>query len=77
MATLTTALNASFTPTANPFIAQVSSGKARLERQNTSGAAWVVVGELDNTGIIVDNPVAGANYRFTAMVGSPVVQADQ
>lgn len=77
MATIASAIDTSFTPTAAPFVAQVSGGKARLERRQTAGAAWVVVGEVDNSGINVDNPVAGVQYRFTAMAGAPIVQADQ
>ena len=77
MATIANAVDVTFTPAASPFVAQVSGGKARLERRQTAGAAWVVVGEMDNTGVNIDNPVTGCQYRFTAMVGTPVVQADQ
>ena len=78
MATLVSTLNTSFTPATGVFNVQCSGGTAQLERQNTVGAAWAVVGVLANgQASIVENPVAGANYRFVGLSNSPVVQADQ
>lgn len=79
MTTLVSALGTEFTPTGGiPFIVQVTGGIARLDRKNTSGATWVGVGTVSSgQGFVVDNPVAGAVYRFTGISGVPVVQADQ
>lgn len=78
MATLTSALNTSFTPAAGTFVVQCNGGLVRLERQNSSGAAWAMVGDIKSgQAQNVDNPVAGPNYRFIGMVGTPVIQADQ
>lgn len=78
MATLTTALNTSFEPAVGQFVAQCSNGQVSLERRGTSGAAWVSVGFITpNSAPVIDNPVAGCQYRFVAVSGSPVVQADQ
>lgn len=79
MTTLTTALDAEFTPAAGDFVAQVAGGGAYLMRKQTSGAAFVRVGLLRGDGVIVSNPVAGAIYKFVAAdVGiTPTVQADQ
>lgn len=78
MATLTTALDTAFTPAAGDFVVQATGGNANLFRRNTSGAAWVLVGTLnDNIAAIIANPVAGVQYQFTSVNGTPVVQADQ
>jgi hypothetical protein len=78
MATIATALLTPFTPGIGSFIAQATAGEARLDRRNTSGAAWTAVGYLSfGTSAIVDNPIAGAQYQFVTTQGSPVVQADQ
>lgn len=78
MATLTTALSTIFTPAVGDFNAQVTGGVARLERRQTAGAAWALVGVLEtNDCKVVSNPIAAAEYRFVRMAGSPVVQADQ
>lgn len=77
MATIVNSVDVAFTPATSPFMVQVSNGKARLERRQTSGSPWVVVAELDNTGLNVDNFVVGVQYKFSAMAGTPSVQADQ
>ena len=78
MATLTTSLDSAFTPAAGDFVVQATGGTVALERRNTSGAAWVEVGRITgNAAPIVSNPVAGVQYRFVSVSGSPVVQADQ
>lgn len=78
MATLTTALNTAFTPAAGDFVVQATGGTAHLLRRNTSGAAWVLVGALNDTvAAIIANPVAGVQYQFISVNGTPVVQADQ
>ena len=78
MATIASALNTPFTPAAGPFIAQVSGGRALLQRRNTAGAAWTNVGEIGaDAAPMIENPVAGADYRFITASGTPVVQADQ
>lgn len=78
MATIASALNTPFTPAAREFIVQAAAGTAVLQRRNTSGAAWVRVGEITpNRAEIVSNPVAGAEYQFVALAGTPTVQADQ
>lgn len=79
MATLTTALNTSFTPAAGDFIAQVTGAPVSLLRRNTSGAAWAFVAELKNQAVIVGNPIAGADYKFVPADGAATaaVQADQ
>lgn len=75
MATLTTALNAEFTPAAGDFIAQATGGTANLLRKNSSGAQFAPVGQI-NGAVNVDNPIAGAVYKFSAPEGV-TVQADQ
>lgn len=78
MATLTSSLNTEFTPSAGDFIVQCSSGVAELQRRGASGAPWVSAGVISgNNAPIVSNPVAGAQYKFVAVAGTPVVQADQ
>lgn len=79
MTTIATALETAFTPSGTSFIAQVTNGSAYLERRNTSGAAWAEVrgSSIQNEAVLVDNPVAGADYRFRASGGSPTVQADE
>lgn len=78
MATIASALNTPFTPAAGSFIAQVSGGRALLQRRGTAGAAWVNVGELgSDVAPMIENPVAAAQYQFVAVSGTPVVQADQ
>jgi hypothetical protein len=78
MATICSALNTAFTPVTGSFNVQVSGGNVQLERRNTSGAAWAVVGPISaGLAVVVDTPVAGADYRFVGMTGSPTVQADQ
>ena len=78
MATLTTSLNTAFTPAVGDFVVQATGGVVALERRNTSGAAWAEVGRFTgNAAPIVSNPVAGVQYRFVSIEGSPTVQADQ
>lgn len=78
MATLTTALATAFTPAVGDFNVQVTGASVRLERRNTSGAAWALVGVIEpNECKVVSNPIAAADYRFVSVGGSPVVQADQ
>lgn len=78
MATLVSSLDTEFTPpAATPFNVQVTGGKASLLRKNSAGAAWSGVVAAFNGAAIVDNPVAGAVYKFTDPSGTPIVQADQ
>lgn len=75
MATLTTTIGATFTPAASDFIVQATGGSATLMRQNTSGAAFAIVGTFTGSQI-VSNPVAAAVYKIVADPGV-VIQADQ
>lgn len=78
MATLVTAVATEFTPAVGDFNVQCTGGEARLDRKQTVGAAFAVVGYLTvNDSKVVGNPIAGAVYRFTTVNGTPVVQADQ
>ncbi len=78
MATLVSALDTEFTPAVGNFNAQVSGGMALLERKQTADAAWVEVSRVHAAGVVVNNAVAGAVYRFSnGGIGTPVVQADQ
>jgi len=79
MATLTTELATAFTPAVGDFIVQTTGAGVRLERRNTSGAAWALVGFIEpNECKVVSNPIAAADYRFVSVGGgTPVVQADQ
>jgi hypothetical protein len=78
MATIASAVNTVFTPAVGSFVAQCTGGQVRIDRRNTSGAAWTTVGFIDfGTSVIVDNPVSGCQYQFTTTSGTPVVQADQ
>lgn len=77
MATLTSALDTEFTPAAGDFIAQVTNGYASLARKNSSGAAFASVGAPITGAVNVDNPIAGAVYKFVSYQGAPAVQADQ
>lgn len=76
MATLTTALDAEFTPAVGDFNVQATGGVATLMRKNTAGAAFGPVGKVDGAHV-VENAVAGAVYKFVSFTGTPVVQADQ
>lgn len=79
MAVLTTSVNTSFTPpAATPFIVQVSGSNApvTLLRRNSSAAPWVPVGPAISGAWIVENPVAGAEYKFS-VDGTAQVSADQ
>lgn len=77
MATLTTALEAEFTPGVGPFNVQSVGGQASLLRKGTAEAPFASVGEPFSGAYVVDNSVAGAVYKFSRYSGSPVVQADQ
>ena len=78
MTTLVSAVATNFTPSVGTFSVQCTGGDARLDRRQTSGAAWATAGYIYNgQSFVVDNPVGGADYRFTTMAGTPVVQADQ
>jgi hypothetical protein len=77
MATLVSALDTLFSPAAGDFIVQVTGGTCSLQRRNTSGAAWANVSSVTNSALVVSNPVAGAQYQFVTVKGSPAVQADQ
>lgn len=79
MAALITEVTTAFTPAVGDFNVQVTDAPARLERRQTAGAAWAVVGYLEtNDCQIVSNPIAGADYRFVGVgSGTPVVRADQ
>lgn len=78
MTTLVSALNTVFTPGTGNFNVQATGGNAQLERRNTSGAAWAVVGPvIAGYAYVVDNSVGSTDYRLTPLSGTPVVQADQ
>lgn len=79
MAALVTALDTEFTPAAGSFIASVTGGaSAMLQRKSASGASdWAIVGSYHQEAVTIENPVAGAVYRFTATYGTPSVRADQ
>lgn len=83
MPTIATALNTPFGPQRTEFIVQVTGGKCRLERRNTSGAAWAPIMREDDTvwklsgAHVVPNPVSGAQYQLIAIEGTPVIQADE
>lgn len=79
MAVLSTTLGASFTPAASSFIVQVNGGAAMLERRNSAAAAWSNRLRIEsNQAVTIENPVAGADYRVTAIDSSPVTfSADQ
>jgi hypothetical protein len=76
MATIASALDTEFTPAAGDFIVQCTNGTASLMRKNSSGAAFASIGSVSEA-VNVDNPVAGAVYKFRRETGSPAVQADQ
>lgn len=79
MATLTTAFDTSFTPAAGDFIVQATGAPVALKRRNTAGAAWAWVATINNQAVIVDNPIAGAEFMFAREDLSVLaaVQADQ
>jgi hypothetical protein len=78
MATIASAVNTVFTPAAGDFIVQCATGVASIQRRSSAGAAWTNVGVLTgNDSPIISNPVSGAQYQFTVISGTPVVQADQ
>ena len=79
MTTLTNALDTVFVPGVGDFIVQATPLPAFLDRRNTAGAAWAAVDGVPIVGaLIVNNPVAGAEYRFRATpAGTTNVQADQ
>ena len=73
-------LNTVFTPAATPFIAQATgSSPVFLQRRNVTAAAWAQVGQISGLAVVVQNPVAGAEYRFfsEAAPTSVAVRADQ
>jgi hypothetical protein len=78
MATIASAVNTVFTPNAGDFVVQCTTGVVVLQRRGTAGAPWANVGIITgNDAPIVTNPVAGVQYQFTTVSGTPVVQADQ
>jgi hypothetical protein len=76
MTTLTTALNAEFTPAVGNFNVQCTGGVATLQRKNSAGAAFAPCGAVDGARVVY-NDVADAVYRFVDFSGTPAVQADQ
>lgn len=80
MATIASAVNTVFTPVVGSFIVQASAGPAILERRNTATAPWCVVTRIEEDRcLVISNPVAAADYRFSAADATtpPTVQADQ
>lgn len=69
--------NTEFTPAAGDFIIQATNGKISLVRKNASGANFASVGSIDGVAVIIDNPVAGAVYKWRRDGGDPSVRADQ
>ena len=77
MATLTSALNTVFTPTASAFNVQVV-GKAYLQRRNSAADPWVTLSSPVRGPRVIANAVLGAQYQFVVTDGTtPVVKADQ
>jgi len=77
MAALTTQDDTEFTPAVGQFIVQATGAAATLLRKNASAAVFASAGRIEPGGAyIVDNPVAGAVYKFAAEFGASV-RADQ
>jgi hypothetical protein len=82
MASLVTAFGTPFIPAAGDFIVSVTGGLAQLQRRNSAATPWANVDILgpDNA-YTVENPVAGAEYKFIAPPGlstsGVAVRADQ
>ena len=72
-------LNTAFAPAAGNFIAQATGGEVTLLRRNTNADPWVIYDTLNTIkgAIVVVNPVAGAEYQFVPVRGTPTVRADQ
>lgn len=73
-------LNTVFTPAAGPFIAQATGlGPVFLQRRNVTAAPWAQVAQISGLGVVVQNPIAAAEYRFVSEAAptSVVVRADQ
>ncbi len=82
MATICSAVNTPFTPAATPFYVQVTGGQAILQSRGNGAAAWagsVVIGPSgpSSQAGIIQNPVAGVDYQFVTVTGTPVVLATQ
>jgi hypothetical protein len=78
MPQIASAVNTAFTPAVGDFIVQCTGGVVGLQRRGAAAAEWTDVGTItSNDSPIVSNPVAGADYRFVPIVGTPVVRADQ
>ncbi len=78
MAQICAAVNTPFIPEVGSFIVQCSAGAVALGRSAVTGGPYTDCGQITaNSSFIVDNPVAGAEYRFTTISGTPVVRADQ
>lgn len=78
MAQIASAVNTPFTPAAGDFIVQCTGGVVGLQRRAVTAAAWTDVGTItSNDSPIVSNPIAGAEYQFVTIVGTPTVRADQ
>lgn len=75
MANLTTAYATPFTPAVGSFNVQVTGGSAELMRRNNAGAAWAPVEVLGPGAYVIDNPIAGALYKFTAPPGGTTAAA--
>ena len=77
MTTLVSAVNTVFTPAVGDFNVQATGAPTLLQRRNTAGAGWITVGNLNESGGIVSNPIAATDYRFISHNAAAVVQADQ
>ena len=80
MATIASAFDTEFTPSAANFIAQAAGGNVSLLRKNSAGAAFALVATVKDRALVIENPVAGAVYKFMPMQASTTgitVQADQ
>lgn len=81
MATICSAVNTPFTPAATPFYVQVTGGAAYLQSRGNGSAAWAnITPPLSNPAPqagIIQNPVAGVDYQFVTVTGTPVVLATQ
>lgn len=82
MATLVSAVDTPFTTAATPFYVQVTGGQAVLQSRGNGAAACAgiaVIGSAgpNNQAWIIQNPVAGVDYQFVTVAGTPVVLATQ
>lgn len=76
MAVLTSALNTTFTPTQKSFTVSISTGAVSLEARGSGTAPWNHVGDIARF-VVVDNPVAGTQYRLINQLGSGTLEVNE